>query len=91
MPVVLWLLLCMQIIDVLFEKDPNGACLAFYDMMKKQILMPAHMMDDGEHHSKTGRNLFAVSSCAQLGITYQRLTIQHSSMQDSHSFLKLAA
>jgi hypothetical protein len=58
---LLWLLF-MQIIDALFEKDPNGACLAFYDMMKKQILMPAHMMDDGEHQQKTGRNLFAVSA-----------------------------
>ncbi|WIA20090.1 hypothetical protein OEZ85_005949 [Tetradesmus obliquus] len=60
-----------RIIDVLFEKDPNGACLAFYDMMKKQILMPAHMMDDGEHHSKTGRNLFAdFSAVAEKTGTY---------------------
>jgi acyl-[acyl-carrier-protein] desaturase len=51
----------LQIIDALFKEDPNGACLAYYDMMKKQILMPAHMMDDGEHQQKTGRNLFAVS------------------------------
>jgi hypothetical protein len=53
----------MQIIDAVYEKDPNGATLAFADMMKKQIVMPAHLMDDGEHHAKTGRNLFAVSSC----------------------------
>jgi acyl-[acyl-carrier-protein] desaturase len=33
-------------------------------MMKKQIVMPAHLMDDGEHHGKTGRNLFAVSCAA---------------------------
>lgn len=51
-----------QIIDALFGQDPNGACLAYYEMMKKQILMPAHMMDDGEHKQKTGRNLFAVSA-----------------------------
>ena len=23
--------------------------LAFYDMMKKTIVMPAHLMDDGKH------------------------------------------
>jgi acyl-[acyl-carrier-protein] desaturase len=63
----------LQIIDALFKEDPNGACLAYYDMMKKQILMPAHMMDDGEHQQKTGRNLFAVSTassrntCVHLG------------------------
>jgi hypothetical protein len=56
---------CLQIIDALFKEDPNGACLAFYDMMKKQILMPAHMMDDGEHQQKTGRNLFAVSAASR--------------------------
>jgi hypothetical protein len=55
----------LQIIDALFKEDPNGACLAYYDMMKKQILMPAHMMDDGEHQQKTGRNLFAVSAVFQ--------------------------
>lgn len=55
-----------QIMDAIYEKDPNGATLAFADMMKKQIVMPAHMMDDGEHKGKTGRNLFAVSTnCKQ--------------------------
>ncbi len=47
--------------DGLFERDPNGAMLAFADMMRKQIVMPAHMMNDNEHEGKTGRNLFAVS------------------------------
>ena len=28
--------------------------IAFADMMKKQIVMPAHLMDDGEHNSRTG-------------------------------------
>ena len=46
--------------DGLFERDPNGAMIAFGDMMRKQIVMPAHLMNDGEHHGKTGRNLFAV-------------------------------
>jgi acyl-[acyl-carrier-protein] desaturase len=54
----------LQIMDAVYEKDPNGATLAFADMMKKQIVMPAHLMDDGEHHGKTGRNLFAVSCAA---------------------------
>lgn len=52
----------LQIIDAIFEQDPNGATLAFADMMKKQIVMPAHLMDDGSHETtNTGRNLFAVS------------------------------
>ena len=32
---------------------------AYQDMMKKQIVMPAHLMDDGEHRARTGRDLFA--------------------------------
>ena len=35
------------IVDKLFELDPNGAMLGFEDMMRKQIIMPAHMMHDG--------------------------------------------
>lgn len=27
-------------------------------MMKKQIVMPAHMMDDMVHKGRTGRNIF---------------------------------
>lgn len=53
----------LQIIDAIFEQDPNGATLAFADMMKKQIVMPAHLMDDGQHETTNkGRNLFAVSA-----------------------------
>lgn len=49
-----------QIVDYLFEKDPDGAVLAFADMMRKSIVMPAHLMDDGAHNAKNGgRNLFA--------------------------------
>lgn len=55
----------LQIVDKLFELDPDGSLLAFADMMRKQIVMPAHLMDDGEHEGKTGRNLFAVSDCVQ--------------------------
>ncbi|CAI5512863.1 unnamed protein product [Closterium sp. Naga37s-1] len=37
------------IVGKLYELDPNGAMLAFEDMMKKQIVMPAHLMYDGEN------------------------------------------
>ena len=49
-----------QIVEKMFEHDPNGAMLGFADMMKKQIVMPAHMMNDNQHEAKTGRSLFAV-------------------------------
>ena len=40
--------------------DPNNAMVSFADMMRKQIVMPAHMMDDLEHGARNGgRNLFA--------------------------------
>jgi len=48
-----------RIVDELFKRDPEGTLLAFADMMKKQIVMPAHLMDDGQHHGRTGRNLFS--------------------------------
>ncbi|GLI64991.1 hypothetical protein VaNZ11_008416 [Volvox africanus] len=60
-----------KIMDGLFERDQNGAMLAFADMMRKQIVMPAHLMNDGEHEQKTGRNLFAdFSSVAEKTGTY---------------------
>ncbi|KAK8647214.1 hypothetical protein V6N13_120962 [Hibiscus sabdariffa] len=37
-----------KIVGKLFEIDPTGTMLAFADMMKKKITMPAHMMFDGE-------------------------------------------
>lgn len=37
-----------KIVEKLFEVDPTGAMLAFEDMMRKQIVMPAHLMYDGE-------------------------------------------
>ncbi len=41
--------------------------MAFEEMMRKQIVMPAHLMDDEEHKAKTGRNLFAdFSAVAQV-------------------------
>lgn len=49
-----------RIVDELFVRDPHGAMLAFADMMRKQIVMPAHLMDDMEHGTRNnGRNLFA--------------------------------
>jgi hypothetical protein len=45
--------------------------IAFSDMMRKQIVMPAHLMDDNEHSGKNGRNLFKdFSSVAQATGTY---------------------
>ncbi|KAF5838958.1 plastid acyl-ACP desaturase [Dunaliella salina] len=59
-----------RIMDALFERDPNGAVQAFADMMKKQIVMPAHLMNDNEHDKK-GRNLFAdFSAVAERTKTY---------------------
>jgi len=47
-----------RIVDQLWERDPDGTMLAFADMMKKQIVMPAHLMDDCQHLKATGRPLF---------------------------------
>ena len=45
--------------------------ISFADMMKKQIVMPAHLMNDGQHTSENGRNLFKdFSSVAQTTKTY---------------------
>lgn len=41
-----------SIVSQLFQRDPEGAVMAFADMMKKGIVMPAHFMDDGWHNSK---------------------------------------
>mgnify|MGYP001987776790 CR=1 FL=1 len=35
----------------IFELDPAGAILAFRDLMKHQIVMPAHLMTDGQDPS----------------------------------------
>lgn len=60
-----------KLMDGLFARDPNGAMLAFGDMMRKQIVMPAHLMNDGQHEAKTGRNLFGdFSAVAEKTGTY---------------------
>ena len=52
-------------------RDPSGALISFADMMKKQIVMPAHLMNDGQHTTDNGRNLFKdFSSVAQTTKTY---------------------
>lgn len=46
--------------EELFRIDASGATLAFADMMRKQIVMPAHMMNDGTHvEMNNDRTLFS--------------------------------
>ena len=67
-----------KIMDKLFELDPSGSMCAFSDMMQRQIVMPAHLMDDRSHgksnaSSAAGKaaNLFKdFSSVAQATGTY---------------------
>lgn len=47
-----------KIVEQLFDRDEDGAMIAFEDMMRKQIVMPAHLMDDNQHYKNTGRDLF---------------------------------
>lgn len=48
-----------NIVEQLFQRDPEGALMAFYDMMKKGVVMPAHFVDDGVHTTNNqGANLF---------------------------------
>ena len=49
----------------IFEIDPEGAILAFHDLMRNQIVMPAHLMTDGQDS-----NLFA-----HFSIVAQRLGV----------------
>ena len=50
---------CVLVRVTVRRQDPNNTMLAFADMMRKQIVMPAHLMDDGKHGIlNTGRNLF---------------------------------
>ncbi|PIN26030.1 Acyl-[acyl-carrier-protein] desaturase [Handroanthus impetiginosus] len=52
-----------KIVERLFEIDPDGTVLAFADMMRKKISMPAHLMYDGrdnnlfEHFSFVAQHL----------------------------------
>jgi acyl-[acyl-carrier-protein] desaturase len=40
-----------KVVDKLFDVDPEGAIAAYEDMMKKNIVMPAHLMYDGENEN----------------------------------------
>ncbi|KAK1299794.1 hypothetical protein QJS10_CPB13g01674 [Acorus calamus] len=52
-----------KIVEKLFQIDPDGALLAFEDMMRKKILMPGHFMYDGhdenlfEHFSAVAQRI----------------------------------
>ncbi|KAI4334633.1 hypothetical protein L6164_019298 [Bauhinia variegata] len=52
-----------KIVEKLFEIDPDGTVMAFADMMRKKITMPAHLMYDGrddnlfEHYSAVAQRL----------------------------------
>ena len=51
--------ICSCLFVCVCRQDPNNAMLSFADMMRKQIVMPAHLMDDGKHGIlNSGRNLF---------------------------------
>eukprot|EP01018_Ginkgo_biloba_P001129 Gb_06753 [translate_table: standard] len=54
-----------KIVEKLFEIDPDCTVLAFADMMRKKITMPAHLMYDGQDH-----DLFDHYSCVaqRLGV-----------------------
>ncbi|MFP6874933.1 MAG: acyl-ACP desaturase [Verrucomicrobiales bacterium] len=47
----------------IFEQDPNGSVLAFRDLMRDQVVMPSHLMQDGsgpdlfEHFSAVAQQL----------------------------------
>lgn len=52
-----------MIVEKLLEVDPNAAMIAIGDMMRKKIIMPAHLMYDGldpslfEHFSAVAQRL----------------------------------
>nr|AFB82639.1 delta-9 oleate desaturase [Isochrysis galbana] len=52
-------------VSAIFEEDPDGAMIAYADMLKQQIVMPAELMTDGENP-----NLFAdfARVAANLGV-----------------------
>lgn len=71
-----------RIMDKLFELDPDGSVLAFADMMRKQIVMPAHLMDDGQHGANNGgRNLFSVRGVGEL----MRTSVQKREQASCHA------
>lgn len=61
-----------RIVDELFKRDPDGTLLAFHKMMKRQIVMPAHYMDDNEHARREGRTLFDDYAAVVRGVGWGR-------------------
>lgn len=60
-----------KIVDKFFEDDVSNAMLSYGKMIKQQIVMPAHLMDDSEHFQREGRTLFSdFSACAENSGTY---------------------
>ncbi len=56
-----------EFVNTIFGQDPNGMMLAFADMMKKKIVMPAHFLRESGGEIGTAFELF--SNCAQrLGV-----------------------
>lgn len=56
-----------EFVKTIFGEDPNGMLLAFADMMKKKIVMPAHFLRESGGEISTAFELF--SNCAQrLGV-----------------------
>jgi len=43
-----------RFVEKVLELDPDGAVIAYKDMMQKQIVMPAELMDDGDRRSANG-------------------------------------
>ncbi|KAL5998040.1 hypothetical protein ACLOJK_008974 [Asimina triloba] len=70
-----------KIVGKLFEIDPDGAMLAFADMMRKKITMPAHLVHDGqdeklfEHFSAVAQRLgvYTAKDCRYSGIAVERV------------------
>ena len=52
-----------EFVKTIFDQDPNGMMLAFADMMKKKIVMPAHFLRESGGEISTAFELF--SNCAQ--------------------------
>jgi acyl-[acyl-carrier-protein] desaturase len=56
-----------EFVKTILGQDPNGMILAFADMMKKKIVMPAHFLRESGGEISTAFELF--SNCAQrLGV-----------------------
>ncbi len=69
--------------------------IAFADMLRKQIVMPAHLMNDNEHMENNKRNLFKdFSSVAQATGTYTgQVDTLHPDLHrrlSSHHHIKMA-